>query len=330
MLAATATGTLNETKAQNTSPYWSLAGNSNGSNTTSKLGTTNTINLRIFTRNVERMRIDTTGRVGIGTTTPAALFDLRSTATGQLARFNGGSSQMYMGLYENSVQRGYIGSYTGNNEDIDFGTNTGNTTGKLHLAIKASPKLTVNASGNVGIGTTAPATKLDVVGGSWDLSATEGDVRIGNATYRLKIGIATGGGGAGDVRIRSVGGTSRLMLGAGDALTVGGTGNVGIGTITPAYKLSVNGTIQAKEVRVETGWADYVFEKDYHLRPLAEVAKYIEQHKHLPGVASAKEVQENGLAVGEMQTKMMEKIEELTLYVIDLQKQIAQLKAEKK
>lgn len=103
------------------------------------------------------------------------------------------------------------------------------------------------------------------------------------------------------------------------------TGNVGIGTASPTYKLSVNGTIQAKEVRVETGWADYVFDKAYRLRPLTEVEQFIKQYNHLPGIASASDVQRHGLALGETQTKMMEKIEELTLYIIDLQRQIEQL-----
>jgi hypothetical protein len=106
----------------------------------------------------------------------------------------------------------------------------------------------------------------------------------------------------------------------------GGSGNVGIGTDNPTQKLSVNGNIRAKEIRVETGWSDYVFEKGYGLSSLDDVAKYIEQNKHLPGIPSAKEIQENGLAVGEVQTKMMEKIEELTLYVIKQERSINELK----
>jgi hypothetical protein len=323
-IAAIAAGNFNYTNAQNTSPYWSLAGNSNGSNTTSKFGTTNTINLRIYTKNIERMRIDTAGRVGIGTTTPAALFDLRSTSSGQLARFNGGTS-MYMGFYESNTQRGYIGSFAGNSADVDFGTNTGNSTGAVHLTVKAVPKLTINASGFVGIGTTSPGFPLDVNGRirlrGVDASNTAGlwlnDIANTNVTGF--IGVAQ------DKRIGFYGAVSGWSL-----IMNTDNGNVGIGTFNPAYKFSVNGTIQAKEVRVETGWADYVFEKEYKLRPLAEVAAFIQQHKHLPGMASAKEIQENGLAVGATQTKMMEKIEELTLYVIDLQNQIAQLKAEKR
>ena len=106
-----------------------------------------------------------------------------------------------------------------------------------------------------------------------------------------------------------------------------GNGNVGIGTDNPTYKLSVNGNVRSKEVVVESGWADYVFDKDYPLRSLKEVENYIGEYNHLPGVPSATDIQKNGLNVGELQTKMMEKIEELTLYVIDLKKEIDHLKS---
>ncbi len=97
-------------------------------------------------------------------------------------------------------------------------------------------------------------------------------------------------------------------------------GNVGIGTTNPTYPLSVNGTVRAKEVIVDTGWSDYVFKPEYHLASLHEVAGTIEKEGHLPGIPSAHEVAEHGISVGDMQAKLLAKVEELTLYVIDQEK----------
>lgn len=104
-------------------------------------------------------------------------------------------------------------------------------------------------------------------------------------------------------------------------------GNVGIGTLNPDYKLDVNGVMRAKEVIVETGWADYVFEDEYELAPLSEVEDFIEENGHLPNIPSAAEISENGLSIADVNTKMMEKIEELTLYVIEIKKENEELKA---
>lgn len=112
------------------------------------------------------------------------------------------------------------------------------------------------------------------------------------------------------------------------ALTIKGTNNnVGIGTTSPNEKLSVNGNIRSKEVVVElANWPDYVFEKSYELKPLAEVEDFIKVNNHLPNIPSANEIEINGLKVGDVQKRMMEKIEELTLYVIELKKEIELLK----
>ena len=102
-----------------------------------------------------------------------------------------------------------------------------------------------------------------------------------------------------------------------------------IGTEDDTYPLNVKGTIRSAELIVETGWwPDYVFAKDYHLKPIEEVEKYIVAHNHLPNVPPASEIQENGLKVSEISTKMMEKIEEMMLYIIEQNKEIKDLQKE--
>jgi len=100
-------------------------------------------------------------------------------------------------------------------------------------------------------------------------------------------------------------------------------GNVCIGVaVDNGYKLAVNGTIHAKEVKVDlSDWSDFVFNEDYHLKPLNEIEEFIKINKHLPEIPSAKEVEANGVALGEMQAKLLQKVEELTLYMIELKKE---------
>ena len=105
---------------------------------------------------------------------------------------------------------------------------------------------------------------------------------------------------------------------------------VGIGTSFPDELLTVNGKIHSKEVRVDLNipGPDYVFESDYKLRTLDETKQYISENKHLPEIPSAKDMEANGVELGDMNMKLLKKIEELTLYIIEQNERLE--KAEKR
>ena len=123
------------------------------------------------------------------------------------------------------------------------------------------------------------------------------------------------------------------IVGGNYYLFLSDSGNVGIGTKNPQAKLAVNGDILAKSIRVNTSstyWPDYVFEDGYNLMSLRDLESYIVKNKHLPGIPSASEIDaKNEVDLGELNAILLEKVEELTRYIIDLQKQIDELKKRK-
>ncbi len=140
--------------------------------------------------------------------------------------------------------------------------------------------------------------------------------------------------GEGSIRGKQLGlftdrtGYDLKIFNKGKGITVKNNGNVGIGTLsTGSHRLAVEGSIGAREVKVEaSGWSDFVFYDDYKLPTLKEVENHIKEKGHLKNIPSAKEVEENGVYLGEMDAKLLQKIEELTLYTIQQEKEIRELK----
>jgi hypothetical protein len=135
------------------------------------------------------------------------------------------------------------------------------------------------------------------------------------------------------MRIGSIAAGSRRLAVDGDVyfddeLLVGDKVVIGISEGATNHRLTVDGKIACEEIRVQDSddWPDYVFESTYRLQPLKEVHAYIQQEKHLPGIPSAAEISETGILIGEMQKKLLEKVEELTLHIIRLEAEIERLK----
>jgi hypothetical protein len=245
------------------------------------------------------------------------------------------------------------GSFSNSNGHFDIESNYGNSLGgrpAKHILLNP-PGSGVFFPGNVGINTDDPShAKLEINGRIGATVAMFGADRFGvtisadnpeigfnyfynNDTKTIRPGYAANIGmspGNGDIYIGNFSGNQSginfgSITGYQYCITVKQNGNVGIGTTDPTYKLSVNGNIRSKEVVVESGWADYVFDKDYTLQPLSQTEQYIQRYQHLPGIPSAAEIRSNGLSIGDLQSKMMAKIEELTLHIIALEKKINSL-----
>ncbi|MEZ0005722.1 hypothetical protein ABH942_001079 [Flavobacterium sp. 28YEA47A] len=204
-------------------------------------------------------------------------------------------------------------------------------------------RMRIAPGGSIGIGTTNPLHKFHLHDGLMMISGANGsggpmivfsDNIANNAYPNGRWGIeyvpnkglnfwkpfnpSTGGGGNYYMLLKDDG---RVSIGTENTPTTIGATDIS------AYRLYVKGGILTDELRVATGWADYVFEDNYNLKPLSEVESFIEAHGHLPNVPSAKQVESEGISVGEMAKIQQEKIEELTLYIIMLNKKLEVLEA---
>lgn len=272
-----------------------------------------------------------TGKVGIGTTNPLYNLDVTDTSSviyapgvstdavpvgpgARLANFKGANSKgaFLIWLTANSSltnQMAYMGTVSvpgaTYSPDIVIGQRAAGGSGYQE-------RLRIASNGNVGIGAAPGAGKLEVAG-LVQTSTTQAGFKF------------NGRQGTGDDYqwYSSLG--SALLYDHNDAvnrIAVTSNGNVGIGTDAPGtYKLAVEGTIGARKVKVTQGtWADFVFYPGYKLPTLYEWERYILEKGHLPGIPAEKEVKENGLDLGEMNKKLLQKVEELTLHLIQQQK----------
>ena len=200
--------------------------------------------------------------------------------------------------------------------------------------------------GNVGIGTASPQDKLDVDGNLTVGSSTTsgygngGEIQLrrhwdGQPTVSIKVKTVNGSVDYDEVSFYSAGGGSCYTFNnanpnnGGELMRIGYYGEVGIGTnAITGYKLSVGGPMRAAQIEVTnpSTWSDFVFDDDYRLSSLEEVEAFIEENNHLPDVPSENEIMNEGFDLAEMDAVLLRKIEELTLYVIELKKENEELR----
>lgn len=188
-------------------------------------------------------------------------------------------------------------------------------------------------SGNMGIGTSEPTAKLEIAGApTWTANGWGKAIKLRTAqSIELEAGVRKFGIAASTDSLLYFFSTDTDTVArpARYHMVITNSGNVGIGTTSPNnYKLAVEGTIGARRIKVtqQANWADFVFHPDYKLPPLQEVESFITKNGHLPEIPTATEVKENGIDVGEMNKLLLQKVEELTLYLIQQQKEIEELK----
>jgi hypothetical protein len=262
--------------------------------------------IMFYNNNVTNMTILPNGNVGIGTITPGAPLSFPNTVGNKISLWRSGPNNDF-GIGINS---GVMQFYTAGMDKIAFGWGNSNAGAFIEtLAVHTGTGMLAypNALGN----------KI-----SFWRAGPNNDYGIGINSGVMQFYTA---------------GMDKIAFGWGNANAFTetitfftGSGQMGLGTANlGSYKLSVNGNIRTKEVTVETGWADYVFDHNYKMRTIDELEIFIRENKHLPNIPSAAEIEANGLQVGNIQKRMMEKIEEMVLYIIQLKKEIDQLKTSK-
>lgn len=324
--------------------------------TSTSLGTAgNYLRLSGADINANDLIINSSGNVGIGMNTPAAKLDVEGSVRARSNLLVDGISSLnivsttgniytktliantsieineqnaILQLKSGSDEKGYF-QISGDN--VRLGTNSGNSNGNLIMRMNGTDRAILTNTGNFGMGTSVPQGRLHVAGRSYMNNGTGEALGIDGTNPFIQFY----SGGTARFFMQQNGAHLTLAAATGNStgrLILNGS-QVTIGQITPAtgYKLSIEGKAICTELKVQLqgSWPDYVFHNKYELMPLNELHQFIKTNNHLPNIPAAEELEKNGMEVGEMQRKMMEKIEELTLYIIDLQTQVDQLKKEK-
>ncbi len=250
-----------------------------------------------------------------------------------------GSIALGSGSVNGNTTKVYIQNPAGKTWAISSGGNMNNQTNfsiynwtDHSLETTPLPYLNITQEGNVGIGLHTPGSKLDVNGeiaiGSGSVNANTTKMYIRNTSGKTWA-ISSGGNMNNQTNFSIYNWTDHSSETTPlPYFNITQEGNVGIGLHTPTTKLDVAGTIRAYEVKVcLSQGCDFVFKSDYKLMNLRKLEEFVKTNQHLPEIASEKEMTENGVNMKDMQMKLLQKIEELTLYTIEQNKNLEQQNA---